>query len=44
MNRLIDESLSPVDRDVFKRQVRYYETVKSASQNGAAPAAEQVEK
>jgi hypothetical protein len=45
MNSLVDEILSPVDRDVFKREVRYYQTVKSeASQNGAPPAGEQVEK
>jgi hypothetical protein len=44
MNSLVDEILAPVDRDVFKREVRYYQTVKSeASQNGAQPAA-QVEK
>jgi hypothetical protein len=45
MNSLVDEILSPVDRDVFKREVRYYQTVKSeASQNGAQPTAEQGEK
>ncbi len=45
MNSLVDEILSPVDRDVFRREVRYYQTVKSnADQNGAPPAAEQVEK
>jgi len=38
MNSLVDEILAPVDRDVFKREVRYYQTVKSdASQNGAQP-------
>jgi cytoskeletal protein RodZ len=42
MNSLVDEILSPVDRDVFKREVSYYQTVKSqASQNGAPPAAGQ---
>jgi cytoskeletal protein RodZ len=41
MNSLVDEILSPVDRDVFRREVRYYQTVKSeAAQNGAQPAAE----
>src|ERR1700761_3141947 len=45
MNSLVDEILSPVDRDVFKREVRYYQTVKSeASQNGAPPTGGQVEK
>jgi hypothetical protein len=43
MNSLLDEALAPVDRDEFKRQVMYYQVVKSdASQNGAAksPAAQ----
>jgi hypothetical protein len=45
MNSLVDEILAPVDRDVFKREVRYYQTVKSeASQNGAQPPAGQGEK
>jgi hypothetical protein len=38
MNSLVDEILSPVDRDVFKREVVYYRAVQSdASQNGASP-------
>jgi hypothetical protein len=38
MNSLVDEILSPVDRDVFKREVVYYRAVQAeASQNGAAP-------
>ena len=37
MNSLVDEILSPVDRDVFKREVVYYKAVQAdASQNGAA--------
>jgi len=45
MNSLVDEILAPVDRDVFKREVRYYQAVKSqASQNGAPPPAGQGEK
>jgi hypothetical protein len=45
MNSLVDEILTPVDRDVFKREVRYYQTVKSeASQNGAQPVTGQGEK
>ncbi len=37
MNSLVDEILSPVDRDVFKREVVYYRAVQAdASQNGAA--------
>jgi hypothetical protein len=45
MNSLVDEILAPVDRDVFKREVRYYQTVKSeASQNGAQAPAGQGEK
>lgn len=36
MNSLLDEVLAPVDRDVFKRQVIYYEAVTAdPSQNGA---------
>ena len=38
MNSLVDEILSPVDRDVFKREVVYYQAVQAdASQNGAVP-------
>ncbi len=38
MNSLVDEILSPVDRDVFKREVVYYRAVQSdSSQNGAPP-------
>jgi hypothetical protein len=38
MNSLVDEILSPVDRDVFKREVVYYKAVQSdATQNGASP-------
>jgi len=37
MNSLLDEVLAPVDRDVFRREVRYYKAVKGgAGQNGAA--------
>ena len=37
MNSLVDEILAPVDRDVFKREVMYYQAVQSdASQNGAS--------
>jgi hypothetical protein len=47
MNSLVDEILSPVDRDVFKREVVYYNAVQSdATQNGASAhrPSEQVEK
>jgi hypothetical protein len=46
MNSLLDEALTPVDRDEFKREVVYYQAVKAdASQNGASrPPAKQVEK
>ncbi len=38
MNSLVDEILTPVDRDVFKREVVYYQAVQAdASQNGASP-------
>jgi len=42
MNSLVDEILAPVDRDVFKREVVYYQAVQAtASQNGAQPNAGQ---
>jgi hypothetical protein len=45
MNSLVDEILSPIDRDEFKREVRYYTTVKSdANQNGTQPPPGQGEK
>ena len=46
MNSLLDEALTPVDRDEFKREVAYFEAVKAdTSQNHAANgAAKQVEK
>lgn len=45
MNSLLDEALAPVDRDEFKREVAYYDALKSdASQNGPSNAAAQGEK
>lgn len=45
MNSLVDEILAPVDRDVFKREVAYYQAVQAvATQNGASPGPQQVEK
>jgi hypothetical protein len=35
VNSLLDEVLEPVDRDVFRRQNRYFEALQP---NGAAPA------
>lgn len=39
VNSLLDEVLAPVDRDVFKRENRYYDALKSGAPpaNGAAP-------
>jgi hypothetical protein len=38
MNSLLDEVLAPVDRDVFRREVKYYDAVHGdAPQNGATP-------
>jgi hypothetical protein len=38
MNSLLDEVLAPVDRDVFRREVTYYDAVKAeASQPGVPP-------
>jgi hypothetical protein len=51
MNSLLDEVLAPVDRDVFRREVIYYQAIKAdAADNGApaggpgGPAEKQVEK
>jgi hypothetical protein len=38
-NTLLDEVLTPVDRDVFRREVTYYEAVSGAGNDAAAPAA-----
>ena len=35
---LLDELLQPVDRDVFKRQVRYYDALQPDAASGAAAA------
>jgi hypothetical protein len=42
-NTLLDEALTPVDRDVFRREVTYYGAVSDAT-NAAAPPAERSEK
>jgi len=40
VNSLLDEVLTPVDRDVFKRQNRYYDALKpDAAKDGAGGAA-----
>jgi hypothetical protein len=39
VNSLLDEVLTPVDRDVFKRQNRYYEALKPDAAKDAAGAA-----
>jgi hypothetical protein len=42
VNSLLDEVLTPVDRDVFKRENRYYDALKpgvAAGQGGASGAA-----
>ena len=45
MNSLVDEILAPVDRDEFKREVSYYQVEQAdATQNGASPGPQQVEK
>ena len=38
-NTLLDEVLTPVDRDVFRREVTYYEAVSSGGNDAAAPSA-----
>jgi hypothetical protein len=41
VNSLLDEVLTPVDRDVFKRQNRYYDALKPDDAKDAAGAAGQ---
>jgi hypothetical protein len=38
-NSLLDEVLQPLDRDVFRRENRYYDALKSDATPAAAPAA-----
>ena len=38
-NSLLDEVLTPVDRDVFRREVTYYEAVAGGDAPAASPAA-----
>jgi hypothetical protein len=48
VNSLLDEVLQPVDRDVFRRENRYYEAVKpdqpKGQSGGSEPPASQPEK
>jgi hypothetical protein len=39
VNSLLDEVLTPVDRDVFKRQNRYYDALKPDGPQGATAGA-----
>jgi len=39
-NTLLDEVLSPVDRDVFKREVKYFQTVTEQSAHSQGRPAE----
>jgi hypothetical protein len=43
-NSLLDEVLAPVDRDVFRRQNRYYEALKPDSTGAGAATGTEVEK
>ena len=43
-NSLLDEVLAPVDRDVFRRQNRYYQALKPDSAGGGAASSTEVEK
>jgi hypothetical protein len=38
-NTLLDEVLTPVDRDVFRREVTYYEAVSKGPQGAVTPVA-----
>jgi hypothetical protein len=42
VNSLLDEILAPVDRDVFRRQIGYYQALKPDSASPAAPGGESV--
>jgi hypothetical protein len=44
MNSLVDEVLAPVDRDVFKRQLRYYQALKPDRPAGSEPVEAKPEK
>ena len=44
MNSLVDEVLAPVDRDVFKRQLRYYGALQPDRPSAPAPAESKPEK
>jgi len=37
-NSLLDDALTPVDRDVFRREVTYYDAVAAGHGSGAEPA------
>ena len=39
MNSLLDEALTPVDRDEFRREVVYYSAVKATSPDNGSPKA-----
>jgi hypothetical protein len=43
-NTLLDEVLTPVDRDVFRREVTYYEAVSSGGDAGGAASARPAER
>jgi hypothetical protein len=43
-NTLLDEVLTPVDRDVFRREVTYYEAVSSGADAGGAASARPAER
>lgn len=43
-NTLLDEALTPVDRDVFRREVTYYGAVSEAADAAAAASAPQAER
>jgi hypothetical protein len=43
LNSLVDEALSPVDRDVFRRQMRYFDQLYPAGDGGPAPQAQKTQ-
>ena len=39
LNSLVDEALAPVDRDVFRRQMRYFDQLYAGAEDGPGAAA-----
>jgi len=44
MNSLLDEVLTPIDRDVFRRENRYYDALSAAQAGGTSPGGPNVQR